>query len=159
MGDFFHESINDVTRSAVLNVIGQCPQHTFILLTKRPQRIPAGAMWFENIWLGVTAENQEMADARWHELTVRTVCRKSTTVVRFVGVRNSPPVVRFVSVEPMLGPVSFNAHTIKPDWVIAGPETGPGARRCDDAWIDALAAESPCFFDKRARWTRREWPK
>lgn len=42
--------------------------------------------------------------------------------------------------------------------MIAGPETGPKARPCDDAWIDALAAESPCFFDKRKEWKRREWP-
>ncbi len=146
MADFYHETVSHVDRSSVLNVIGKHPHHTFIILTKRPHLIPAGAPWFSNVWLGVTAENQDRADERWHELASRTVCREGC------------PVVRFVSVEPMLGPVTFSHHIPKPDWVIAGPETGPKARRCEDAWINALAEESPCFFDKRDKWTRREFP-
>jgi protein gp37 len=145
MGDFYHESVDDAWRTIVLNVIGQCPEHTFIILTKRPERIPAGAPWFKNIWLGVTAENQARADER-----VRTLMARTCGIER--------PIVRFVSVEPMLGPVTFSGHTPKPDWVIAGPETGPKARPCDHYAFEALAAESPCFFDKRVGGTRREFP-
>jgi predicted RNA-binding Zn-ribbon protein involved in translation (DUF1610 family) len=68
-----------------------------------------------------------------------------------------PTCAMFVSVEPMLEPLSLRG--MMPPWVIAGPETGPKARRCEDAWIDALAAESPCFFDKRKTWRRREYPQ
>ncbi len=90
--------------------------------------------------MGVTVENQAKI-CRWNELRRR-----------WSG-------VAFVSVEPMLGPVSFTGAVCMPDWVIAGPETGSKARRCDDAWIKALAAESPCFFDKRKTgWTRRGFP-
>jgi protein gp37 len=90
----------------------------------------------------VTVEDQERCIERWPEL-LQMGCS-----------------VRFVSVEPMLGPVSFATmpEDVRPDWVIAGPETGPKARPCADAWIEALAAESRCFFDKRDKWTRREFP-
>ena len=168
MADLYHETVDDVTRSAVFNVIGRCPQHTFIILTKRPHRFPKGAPWFENIWLGVTVENQQEAEARIPALIATSAA------------------IRFVSVEPMLGPVDLTrvkfptgvienvldgkanlnpryADEIGPlncvDWVIAGPETGPGARACDGAWIDALGEQSPCFFDKRKEWRRREFPK
>ena len=49
----------------------------------------------------------------------------------------------------LLEEISFRQYQFKPDWVIAGPETGPGARPCDPKWIEDLAAESKCFFDKR----------
>jgi hypothetical protein len=120
-----------------------------------------------NVWLGVTVENQARAEERIPILL------------------SIPAAVRFVSVEPMLGPVTLRkvrfptgviedvidtsvSEYAKPligklngiDWVIAGPETGPGARECRDEWIEALARESSCFFDKRQRghWVRREFP-
>ncbi len=147
MSDFYHETVDDVTRSAVMEIIGACPWHTFIILTKRPERIPLNAPWLPNIWLGVTAENQGRYDRRWETLLCRTL--------------DAEPAVKFVSVEPMLTPVSVVkgwSKDAQPDWVIAGPETGPKARPCASAWIDNLSAESPCFFDKSAVWTRREYP-
>jgi len=90
------------------------------------------------MWLGVTAENQKQINYRLPILM------------------RIPAVVRFVSVEPMLEPVIVWPGI---DWVIAGPETGLKARRCEGEWIDALAADSRCFFDKRKNgWKRREWP-
>lgn len=181
MADIFHPSVDTGAIVAILDVIRYSQQHTFIVLTKRPERLleeqlclpgddtdPLG-QWFDmpNIWLGVTVENQEQAEKRIPIL-----------------LRTPPRIVRFVSVEPMLEAVTlrrvrfptgcvedvFNTEVserARPivgklngiDWVIAGPETGPKARPCDDAWIDALAAESPCFFDKRDKWTRREFPR
>jgi len=120
------------------------PQHTYILLTKRPQNIWSDFAPPVNWWLGVTCENQTRAYERWNILR--------NLDVRFL----------FVSVEPMLGPVTFsgwNEECDRPDWVICGPETGPGARPCDPAWIDQLSRESPCFFDKCTAFTRREWPR
>ena len=146
VSDIYHEDIDPVERSAVLGVIGENPQLTFILLTKRPGNIPRGAPWFKNIWLGVTAENQERYNDRWLELVTRT---------------NTPdrPLVRFVSVEPMLGPVVlYPCCNQRPDWVIAGPETGPRNRYCDNAWLYQLQSECDCFHDKRQCWSRRESP-
>jgi protein gp37 len=140
MGDLFHERVPKSWILSVFGVMVGCPQHTFMILTKRPKRmkefvddtISRGITWREgvtgrlpnNIWLGVTAENQEMADERIPILL------------------QIPAAVHFVSVEPMLGPVDLdgneyicetlikNRHTIGVylDWVICGGESGPGAR-------------------------------
>jgi len=122
----------------------QAPWHTFIVLTKRP------GPWLLELpptcWVGVTVENQAQA-WRWNTL---------------LGWAWPGAPVLFVSVEPMLGPVTFAwPAKVFPDWVIAGPETGPKARACELGWIEALAAESVCFFDKREPLdgTRREWPR
>lgn len=138
MSDIGHRTVWKEWRASMWRVMTECPWHTFMLLTKRPgewlQGLPS------NCWAGVTVESQKHAGRidelmRWHS-----------------G-------VSFVSVEPMLEPVTLRSH-VRPDWVIAGPETGPGARECKPEWIETLAAESPCFFDKRkVGWTRREWPK
>jgi len=54
----------------------------------------------------------------------------------------------------------YRGNIVKPDWVICGPENGAGARPCKPEWIEALSAESPCFFDKRPiAGVRREWPE
>jgi protein gp37 len=142
MADLWHETVSNNDRLLVLSAMRQAPWHTYILLTKRPQYIEWIAPFPRNWWLGVTVENQARAQERIPILL------------------SIPAAVRFVSVEPMLGLVRFARWAVRwePDWVIAGPETGPRARRCEDAWIDALAAESRCFFDKRKDWKRREWP-
>ena len=90
MGDLFHETIPESFFVMVWDVMVECPQHTFMLLTKRPERakemIPAEA---ENIWVGVSAENQRTADERIPVLL------------------QIPAKVRFVSMEPLLGPVDI----------------------------------------------------
>jgi protein gp37 len=166
MADLFHETGTAGMRAAVFDAMRAAPWHTYIVLTKRPWNITPGMNWPRNWWLGVTAENQSTAEERIPILI------------------STPAAVRFVSVEPMLSPVTLRrvrfptgcledvlsgevSERAKPivgklntiDWVIAGPETGPKARPCEASWIDALAAESPCFFDKRATFTRREFPK
>lgn len=202
MADLFHDSIDDDCINQVFNAMASYDWHTFIVLTKRPERmadwLSGNRRWFmggcpianveywktwplPNVWLGVTAETQARADERIPILL------------------NIPAVVRFVSVEPMLEPIDLRrryfrsaasmANPCSPptydqvdyltgfrgtvdhhcrgagfvtdkklNWVIAGPETGPKARSCEDAWINALAVESPCFFDKREQWKRREFP-
>jgi protein gp37 len=140
MADLFHETVAPQWRSMMTEVMREADWHTFMILTKRPQNIPDGWDKPSNAWMGVTAENQAQLDARLPHL-------------------HGMPGIRFVSVEPMLGPVSLEWSHVQPEWVIAGPENGPGARPCDDAWIDELAAESPCFFDKRDKWIRREYPQ
>lgn len=141
MADIGHETVKSVWRDEIAEAMDAAPWHTYIVLTKRP------GPWLRELppacWIGVTIESDAPAiKIRWQQLLGW-------------GWPGAP--VKFVSVEPMLGPVTFHwSH--KPDWVIAGPETGPKARPCDDAWIDTLAAESPCFFDKRDTFKRREFP-
>lgn len=142
----------------IWNVMALCQQHTFLVLTKRPLAMRSWVTETEvlpNVWLGVTAENQKRADERIPMLLT------------------IPAEKRWVSFEPLLGEVTFslgwfhdprgNALGTCFDWCVAGPETGPGARRCADIWINMLALScrriSVAFFDKRPMpGVTREWP-
>jgi len=141
MTDMGHPSVNPEWIKSVATAMQAAHHRTYIVLTKRP------GLWLRLLppacWVGVTIESQDNMH-RWPTLW--------TTAW--------PGAVKFVSAEPLIGPVSFRAWggQCMPDWVIAGPETGPKARRCEDAWIEALGDESLCFFDKRKDWKRREWP-
>jgi len=151
--DLFHEGVDEDWQRHIFIVMRLSPQHTFMILTKRPARMAKRIPILEapdlvplpNVWLGVTAENQARYDERWPILA------------------SIPAKVRFVSVEPMLGPVLLNYADGKlPDWVICGPENGAGKRPCDYDWIATLSWESPCFFDKRESCCvpiRREFPR
>jgi len=143
MGDLGHEAVHMDWKRKIWQVMADCPQHTFIILTKRPVAIRElvyhmGGKPLPNVWLGVTAENQQTADERIPILL------------------DTPAAVRFVSCEPLLGYVNlkpFLEHTPKLDWVIAGGETGPGARWMDPIWAACLLQQStdtstPFFFKK-----------
>ena len=135
MSDLFHEKIHNEWINQVIDVIEKNPQHTFIILTKRPERMKryfCGVQLPENAWLGVTVENQKRADERIPILM------------------EIPAKVRFVSCEPLLEEINLNLcvecqlepekcheHN-KIDWVIAGGETGLKARYCDSGWIIKL---------------------
>ena len=152
MSDLFHEDIKTKWILEVMNVCAIWKQHTFIILTKRPARLReyfsqhSQQFAYGNIWLGVTAENQKRADER-------------------IPILLTVPVsVNFVSVEPMLEPVTLKHYIgdTKINWVIAGPESGPQKRECKREWIDALAQECKqkqvAFFDKRPGAAVREFP-
>ena len=186
MSDLFHEDVPDEFIAAVFGVMAFASQHTFQVLTKRPQRmreffgfhdgeLRANLMWWlnaacthlpesrtfgirkgrtwdalplSNVWLGVSCEKQAAADERIPILL------------------NTPAAVRFVSAEPLLGPIdvtgglyvcdgdcsmSEQPHPERPlDWVIVGGESGPKARTCDVAWIRSIVKQCktagvPCF--------------
>lgn len=126
MSDLFHKDVPSDFISDVLNVIVNNPQHTFQILTKRAERLK-DFKYPANTWVGVTVENQEMANKRIpHLLQV-----------------DAP--VRFMSIEPMLGPIVglpfwFNNHDkmIDIDWVICGGESGPNARPMHPDWARSL---------------------
>ncbi len=171
MGDLFNKVIPDEFVAAVFGVMAACPHHTFLVLTKRPDRMQqwvnswqhpsegpvnaaqrlmavaanAGAVghgykgtWvpmcpLPNVWLGVSVSTQADADERI-PLLLRT-----------------PAAKRWVSVEPMLGPVDLLRAVNKLDWldpanwepggldwVVCGGETGPGARPCHPDWVRSL---------------------
>lgn len=198
MSDLFHESLTNEQIAAVFGVMAAAPQHTFQVLTKRATRMREwfewaagmaehdGSAWttclretvcllpehheritedgrardgvpdrepwpLPNVWLGVSVENQAAADERIPEL-LRT-----------------PAAVRFLSCEPLLGPVDlrmggasvpeYAPHRPLPslNWVIGGCESGPGARPCSVEWLRSLrdqcaAAGVPYFLKQAGDW-------
>lgn len=147
MGDLFHDDISFEFITKVFAVMVMHPKHTFMLLTKRPQRMKEFIDWvnpnclidLKNIWLGVTAENQERAAERIPILL------------------EIPAAVRFVSVEPMLGQVNFIRGINQIDWVICGGETGSNARPLNGDWVKNLrdqcyVSETPFFFKQWGEW-------
>lgn len=155
MSDLFSDQVPDAFLDDVFKVMAEHPQHVFMVLTKRPVRMrdyirgvlargPARPP-LANVWLGVSAENQHWADQR------------ITTLLEVPAAR------RFVSCEPLLGPIDLaefvggNAHwddiagapTL--DWVIVGGESGPKARPMQGDWArqirdECAAAGTPFFF-------------
>lgn len=117
MSDLFHEDIsNDYVREA-FEVMRKANWHTFQILTKRSERMTQlgrGLSWPDNVWMGVSVENQ-----RW-------TCRVD-------DLRKVRAKVRFLSCEPLLGPLSLDLTSI--DWVIVGGESGPGARPMKPEWV------------------------
>jgi protein gp37 len=188
MGDLFHEAVTDEQIARVWGVMARANWHTFLVLTKRPRRMHE---WLgktarehrchphplPNVWLGVTAENQEQAEKRIPLLL------------------DTPAAVRFVSCEPLLGTVDLSGYLLADyfaagtppnfcprdgmlDWVIIGGESGPGARPCETGWVREIVcrckeAGVPVFVkqlgghpDKRANpdeWGPalrvRQWPE
>lgn len=203
MGDLFHEDVPIVAIARVFAVMAIARQHTYLILTKRPELMAEvltspkfretilremkglpwdGAAWdptnndewpLPNVWIGVTAENQATADSRIPLLLA------------------TPAALRFVSCEPLLGPVDLTqlperhgdaygdgavyinaltgacwmrdgiekdqAPTARLDWVIAGGETGPGARPMHPDWACGLRdqcalAGTPFFFKQWGEW-------
>lgn len=129
-------------RERVWRLVDQTPNLDWLLLTKRPAKAsrlaPWGQDWPSNVWLGCTAENQEWADKRLPALL------------------DSPAKVRFVSAEPLLGAIDISKYLKGKsgvDWVIAGGESGSGARPTDPKWIrglrDQCSKAGKAFFFKQ----------
>lgn len=191
MSDLFHDDVPDEFIARVFAVMAACQEHTFQILTKRPGRMaswvrrvqqcehgwwthdgsnPLGAYdgtgiivagkegWpLPNVWLGTSVEDQRWADVRIPKLL------------------ETPAAVRFLSCEPLLGPVSFRWARWQPlsrepggrtdhldglrrlDWVIVGGESGPGARPMHPDWARSIrdqcvAAGVPFFFKQWGEW-------
>lgn len=192
MSDLFHEKLTDAAIDEVFAVMALAKQHTFMILTKRPERMREymrGRDWsaaanratdrflrrldgdlylggeivppLPNVWLGTSVENQATANERIPLLS------------------QTEAAVRFLSCEPLLGPIDFGG--IPPfrcqvtsardgvrdytsldgaafiDWVIAGGESGPGSRPMDPAWVRSLRdqcdnASREFFFKQYGDW-------
>jgi len=157
MGDLFHESVPCEWINKVFNIIDQCPQHIFQILTKRPKRIiefiKKVDMWWDmkNVWWGITCENQKTADERI------SVLLEIPTKVRFVSCE---PLLSEIDITEYLGKVPPGVHNGKylewidgVNWIIAGKETGHGARPMKIEWLKSLYEQCKSagvpFFDKR----------
>ena len=136
MSDLFHERVPVAFIVSVFEVMERADQHTFQVLTKRSKRLAAIASslrWPPNVWMGVSIESDRYTFRADH-------------------LRQVPAAVRFLSVEPMIGPVpSLELGGI--DWVIAGGESGPDARVLCREWVadlrDACRDHEVAFFFKQ----------
>ena len=165
MSDLFHDHVPDDFIARVWAVMADTPRHTYQVLTKRPERMRAWVRrWapdpLPNVWLGTSVEQQ-----RW-------------VAPRIGALVETPAAIRFLSCEPLLGPLDLSAFApfsgecycqdradgCRPQampgcpvpgiaWVIAGGESGPGARPMDPAWARSLRdqchASGVAFFFKQ----------
>jgi len=143
MSDLFHPEVPAEFIQAVFDVMGQAYWHTFQILTKRSDRLAelAGQLpWHDNIWMGVSVENKDYTHRIDHLRKVRAA-------------------VRFLSVEPLLGPIpKLPLQGI--DWVIVGGESGPRCRKIEPQWVrqirDRCIALGVPFFFKQWGGTRKK---
>ncbi len=174
LADLFHDDVPDEYIARVFAVMALTPEVTYQVLTKRPARMRAllasgtfaGMVWRDvddpswplpNVWMGVTVEDQERADQRIPILL------------------DTPAAVRWLSCEPLLGPVDLDATGMgvtgtsgpesRPsavDWVVAGGESGPNARPMHPSWARSLrdqcaTAGVPFLFKQWGEWAPDEW--
>jgi len=134
MSDLFHPKVPADFILRCFDVMQRAEQHTFQVLTKRPERVAEMASqinWTSNIWMGTSVENQ-----------------KYTSRAKLL--QTVPALVRFLSIEPLLGPISkLPLRGIH--WVIAGGESGPGARPMQPDWVrkirdQCVSKQVPFFF-------------
>jgi len=136
MSDLFHEEIPVEFIRRVFVTMQQAHWHTFQVLTKRSERLAelaAKLPWPKNVWMGVSVENDEV-------------------IGRIDNLRSVGAAVRFLSLEPLLGPLpDLDLKGI--DWAIVGGESGPGARPMDEEWVldirDQCEASGVAFFFKQ----------
>ena len=123
MSDLFHPDVPVSFIRKVWAVMGGTPQHTYQILTKRPDRMRDILLHpqfpvLNNVWLGTSVEQNEVAH-------------------RIDDLRAVPAAIRFISFEPLIGSVS-KANLAHIDWAIVGGESGPRARTMEKAWVEEI---------------------
>jgi len=123
MSDLFHPAVDETFIAKVWAVMQTTPQHTYQILTKRPERMAETLLSnkfevLDNVWLGTSVED-------------------STVVERIASLRKVPAKIRFVSFEPLIGSVA-QADLTNIDWAIVGGESGPRARPMPIEWVDEI---------------------
>lgn len=136
MSDLFHHEIPDEFIFRIFRTMVEADWHVFQVLTKRSARLARLATrlpWPENIWAGVSVEQDRFT---W----------------RVDHLRQVPSAVRFVSAEPLLGPLP-TLSLVGVDWLISGGESGPGHRPCDIGWVrelrDRCSQSGVAYFHKQ----------
>ena len=136
MSDLFHWEVPVSFVQQVFQTMREAHWHKFQILTKRAKRLPkidAQLQWAPNIWMGVSVENDKVTQ-------------------RIDYLRQSSAMVKFLSLEPLLGPLP-NLDLSGIDWVIVGGESGPGARPMEESWVleirDQCEAVGVKFFFKQ----------
>lgn len=134
MSDLFHDDVPLEFIQRVFNVMYRANWHQFQVLTKRSERLAELSPqieWPDNVWMGVSVENSDYS-------------------FRIDHLRQTGAKVKFLSLEPLLGPL-HNLYLEGINWVIVGGESGPGARPIMEEWVTAIcnqcvAARVPFFF-------------
>lgn len=142
MSDLFHDEVPLAYLKRVFEVMTEAHWHVFQILTKRSERLDETAQnlsWPPNVWIGVSVENDDYA-------------------YRIDHLKRVPAAVRFLSIEPLLGPIT-NLSLTHVDWVIVGGESGPFARFVDPNWVrsirDECVSSGVPFFFKQWGGTRK----
>jgi protein gp37 len=140
MSDLFHAKVPVGFIRDVFAVMAATPQHTYQVLTKRSRRLRRMADsldWPSNVWMGVSVEH-------------------AAQLVRVDDLRATPAATKFLSAEPLLGPLFTPSEPLDLtgiDWVITGGESGAAARPCDPDWVrsvrDACIEANVAFFHKQ----------
>lgn len=143
MSDLFQEDVPEEFIGRVFETMEACPQHTFQILTKRSERLLALASrlnWPANVWMGVSIEDSRVAS-------------------RAVDLSAVPAAVRFLSCEPLIGPLEY-LPLRNIDWVIVGGESGPRARTMESSWVKSIRrqcrAHGVAFFFKQWGGVRKD---
>lgn len=143
MSDLFHEQVPEEFIQRVFRTMNECSWHTFQVLTKRSARLRELAPkleWTANIWMGVSVENERVLH-------------------RIEDLRTVPAKVRFLSCEPLLGPLP-NLPLEGIHWVIVGGESGPRARPMEADWVrqirDQCERNGVAFFFKQWGGVRKD---
>lgn len=121
MSDLFHKYVPSTFIQAVFKTMNETPQHTFQVLTKRPERVKQLSKtlkWTSNIWLGTSIES-------------------SRFIHRMEPLKETGAITKFLSLEPLLGPLP-EIDLTGIDWVIVGGESGPGARPMEADWVRSI---------------------
>jgi protein gp37 len=134
MSDLFHKDVPEEFILRVFQTMNEANWHTYQVLTKRPERaaeLSKKLVWTENIWMGTSVETMKYTD-------------------RINYLRKTGAKVKFLSLEPLLGPLP-KLNLKKINWVIVGGESGPGARDMDEKWVLEIRdhckkAKVPFFF-------------
>jgi protein gp37 len=143
MSDLFQEDVPETFIYRVFETMVACPQHTFQILTKRSERLReiAGRLpWPQNVWMGVSVEDTRVLERAIHLAAV-------------------PAAVRFLSCEPLIGPLD-KLPLKNIDWVIVGGESGPRARKMEASWVRSIRRQcrtyDVAFFFKQWGGVRKD---
>jgi protein gp37 len=136
MSDLFQDAVPEGFIQRVFETMRQCPQHTFQILTKRSERLRLlgrSPQWPTNVWIGVSVEDARVTN-------------------RIVDLAAVPAHVRFLSCEPLIGPLD-HLQLDAIHWVIVGGESGPRARPMKREWVESIqrqcARTGVAFFFKQ----------
>lgn len=152
MGDLFGKWVPDEWIEEVIKVTKKCPQHTFQFLTKNPERY--GDFEFpSNCWLGTTIEGDNA----------------NNVFERYWGLYDKKDNIQFISFEPLLGREDIKKMLLSStwiDWIIIGAQTGPGAVKPKEEWVNLIINKSrflniPVFLKDNLNWPEQiqEWPE
>ena len=145
MSDLFQDDVNEEVIASVWEVMTRASRHSFQILTKRPERMRSILSserypTLPNVWLGTSVEDNECLD-------------------RIDVLRDTPANIRFISFEPLIGPI-IGPNLTDIQWAIVGGESGPSARPMESWWVeelrDACLEQQVAFFFKQWGGTRKK---